>query len=49
MDKGMGPFLGIAHVYVDRIVPRFGFYVHESECMNMLYMFLKLYNLKYVV
>ena len=35
MGKGMGPFLCIAYVYLDRIVPRFGFYVHEDECMVM--------------
>ena len=29
MRKGMGPSLYIGHVYLDRIVPRFGFYVYE--------------------
>ena len=33
MGKGMGSCLFIAHVYLDMIVPRFGFYVHEYECM----------------
>ena len=35
MSKGMGPCLCIAHVYLDKIVPRFCFYVHESGCMPM--------------
>ena len=31
MGKGMGPCLCIGFVYLDRIVPRFGFYVHKYE------------------
>ena len=31
----MGPCLCIAHMYLDRIDPRFGFYVYEYECMVM--------------
>ena len=42
MGKGMGPCLYIAHVYLDRIVPRFGFYVYEGwiyeHVMNMMFM-----------
>ena len=30
MGKCMGPCLCIVHVYLDRIVPRFGFYEHEK-------------------
>ena len=33
MGKGMGPGLWIARVYLNRMVPRFGFYVHVYECM----------------
>ena len=35
MGKGMGPCLCIAHVCLDRIVPRFG-HIHENECMDKL-------------
>ena len=42
MGKGMVPCLYIAHVYLDRTVPRFGFYVYEGciyeHAMNMMYM-----------
>ena len=31
----MGPCLCIGHVYLNRIVPRFGLYVHEYECIIM--------------
>ena len=35
MGKGMGLYLCIAHVCLDRIVSSFCFYVHGYECMNM--------------
>ena len=35
MGKGMGPWLCIAHVCLDRIVSSFDFYMREHECMNM--------------
>ena len=42
MGKGMGPCLYIAHVYLDRVVPRLGFYVYErwiyEHVMSMMYM-----------
>ena len=36
MDKGMGPYLCILHVCLDRIVARFVIYVNEYKCMRML-------------
>lgn len=36
MGMGMVPFISIAHLYLERIVPIFRFYVHENECMKML-------------
>ena len=42
MGKGMGLCLYIWHVYLDRIVPMFGFYVYErwiyEHVMNMMCM-----------
>ena len=42
MGKDMEPCLYIEHVYLDRIVRRFGFYVYESwiykHVTNMMYM-----------
>ena len=43
MDKGTEPCLCIAHVCLDRIVPRFVIYVHEYECMSMLWIWLMLW------
>ena len=36
MVKGMGPFLDFAHLYLHRIVPMFGLYVHGYEFMDKL-------------
>ena len=36
MGKGMGTFLFLAYVYLDRIVSSFGFIVYENECMAIL-------------
>ena len=35
MGMSMVPFLCISHVYLDRIVSSFGFYVYDYECMNI--------------
>ncbi len=43
MGKVMGPCVCISHDYLGRIVPRFGFYVHENECIDMLLMCLYFY------
>ena len=42
MVKGVGGFLYIAHMYIERIFPMFGFYVYErwiyEHVMNMMCM-----------
>ena len=44
MGKGIGPFLCIAHMCLDRIVLSLGYYVHENECRDMLWICLISYN-----
>ena len=48
MGKCMRPCLCIAHVYLDGIVLRFGFYLNENGCMDMFGVSLICYNVKYM-
>ena len=36
MDKGMGPCVFIAHMFLHRIIPMFIIYAHDYECTSKL-------------
>ena len=49
MGKGMGHCLCAAYEYLDRIVPRFGFYEHQNEYKDMKRIWLIFSDVKYMI